>query len=122
MTAATISLFHPNDLLALAAATPVAEPLGEPVSQVRSVSIPGVGASQHGVWHCTPGIWRRQVVQAEFCHFLSGEAIFRPDKGEPVHITEGAAVYFPPKSSGTWEILRDSQKIFIVFEEAEAAR
>ncbi|WP_374593549.1 cupin domain-containing protein [Sphingosinicella sp.] len=122
MTVATISLFRPNDLLAPAAAIPVAEPLCEPVSQVRSVSIPGAGASQHGVWHCTPGIWRRQVVQAEFCHFLSGEAIFRPDKGEPVHITEGAAVYFPPKSSGTWEILRDSQKIFIVFEEAEAAR
>jgi uncharacterized protein len=122
MTAGTISLFRPNALLAPATAKPVPEPLGEPVSQVRSVSIPGAGSSQHGVWSCTPGIWRRQVVQAEFCHFLSGEAIFRPDKGDPVHINEGDAVYFPPESRGTWEILRDSQKVFIVFEETEATR
>ncbi|MBB4630902.1 cupin domain-containing protein [Sphingosinicella soli] len=122
MTAKAISLFRPDKLLAAAAIAPVARPLGKPVSQVQSASIPGAGESQHGVWHCTPGVWRRQVVRAEFCYFLSGEAIFRPDEGEPVPITAGAAVYFPPESSGTWEILSDSRKVFIVFEEAEATR
>lgn len=122
MTTGTISLFRPNELIAPATAIPVAEPLGEPVSHVRSVSIPGAGASQHGVWHCTPGIWRRQVVRSEFCYFLSGQAFFRPDNGDPVHINAGDAVYFPATSSGTWEILRDSQKVFIVFEETEATR
>ena len=61
-------------------------------------------------------------MQAEFCHFLSGEAIFRPDAGEPVHIKGGDTVYFPPRSGGIWEILSESEKVFIVFEEAEAAR
>lgn len=122
MSTKTISLFRPDALLAGAAPAPVAQPLGEPVSEVRSTSIPGVGGSQHGVWHCTPGLWRRQVMQAEFCYFLSGEAIFRPDDGEHIHITAGAAVYFPPESRGTWDILSDSRKVFIVFEEAEAAR
>lgn len=122
MTADAISLFRPQELLAAAALSPVAEPLGGPVSQVRSAAIPGVGASRHGVWHCTPGIWRRQVAQAEFCHFLSGEAIFRPDQGEAIHIAAGDAVYFPPRSSGTWEILSDSEKVFILFDEAGAGR
>jgi len=122
MTADAISIFRPHELIAIAALAPVAEPLGQPVSQVRSAAIPGAGASRHGVWHCTPGVWRRQVVQAEFCHFLSGEAIFRPDQGDPVHIAAGDAVYFPPRNSGIWEILSDSEKIFIVFDEAEAPR
>lgn len=122
MTADAISLFRPHELLAAGSIAPVAEPLGGPVSQVRSAAISGIGASSHGVWHCTPGVWRRQVVQAEFCYFLSGEAIFRPDGGEPLHISGGQAVYFPPESRGTWEILRESEKIFIVFDEVEAAR
>ncbi len=122
MSADAISLFRPYELLAAGAIVPVPVPLGEPVSQVRSASIAGEGASRHGVWHCTPGVWRRQVVQAEFCYFLSGEAIFRPDDGEPLHISGGQAAYFPAESKGTWEILRDSEKIFIVFDEAEPAR
>lgn len=122
MTADAISLFRSHELLAIGAIAPVAAPLGEPVSQVRSVAMPGVGASRHGVWHCTPGVWCRQVDEAEFCHFLAGEAIFRPDDGEPLHITGGDTVYFPPRTGGTWEILRDSEKIFIVFDEVGAAR
>ena len=121
MTADPISLFRPHELLAAGAIAPVPVPLGQPVSQVRSAAIPGVGASHHGVWHCTPGTWRRQVTQAEFCYFLSGEAIFRPDGGEPIHICGGQAAYFPPESLGTWEILRESEKIFIVFDEGTGA-
>lgn len=122
MTTDAISLFRPRELLAAAATVPVAEPLGRPVSQVRSAAIPGAGVSRHGVWHCTPGLWRRQIAQAEFCYFLSGEAIFRPDDGDPIHISGGQAAYFPSRSKGTWEILRDSEKIFVVFDEVEAAQ
>ncbi|PZQ24654.1 MAG: cupin [Sphingopyxis macrogoltabida] len=122
MTAEAISVFRPHELFAVAATAPVPEPLGEPVSQVRSAAIDGAGTSRHGVWRCSPGRWRRQVVQAEFCYFLSGEAIFRPDRGDPVHISGGEAAYFPPESRGTWEILRESEKIFIVFDEAVAGR
>lgn len=122
MTAAAISLFRPHELLAAGAIAPVPQPLGAPVSLVRSAAIAGAGESRHGVWHCTPGIWRRQVVQAEFCYFLSGEAIFRPDSGEPIYICGGQAAYFPPESKGVWEILCDSEKIFNVFDEAGAPR
>lgn len=122
MTAAAISLFRPYELLTAGAIAPVPQPLGAPVSLVRSAAIAGAGESRHGVWHCTPGTWRRQVVQAEFCYFLSGEAIFRPDGGEPIHICGGQAAYFPPESKGVWEILCDSEKIFIVFDEAGAPR
>ncbi len=119
---ARISLFRAHERLAGTVTVPVAVPLGEPVSQVRSAGTSGVGASQHGVWQCTPGVWRRQVMQAEFCHFLSGEAIFRPDDGEPVHIKGGDTVYFPARSGGIWEILSECEKVYIVFDEAEAAR
>jgi hypothetical protein len=39
-----------------------------------------------GVWECTPGRWRRQIVAQEFCHFIQGRCTFTPDDGETLHI------------------------------------
>ena len=86
---------------------------------VRSHSITSSSNSRTrvGVWTCTPGRWRRQVVQAEFCHFLEGECTFTPDGGEPVEVRSGDVLYFPPHSAGVWDIRSASHKIFIVFDE-----
>lgn len=123
MSVGRINVFAPEALLAQApAAAPVPEPLGEPVARVRSVAAPSAaGASRHGVWECSPGVWRRQIVQAEFCHFLEGTAIFRPDGGEPVRISAGETAFFPAGSLGVWEILTPCRKVFVVFAEAQAA-
>lgn len=101
-------------------AAAVPEPIGDPVSLVRSTSNPGV-TSRHGAWECSPGTWRRQVLQAEFCHFLEGEAIFTADTGESVHLQAGDSAYFPARSTGVWHVLKTSRKVFIVFDEPEVA-
>jgi uncharacterized cupin superfamily protein len=99
---------------------PVPVPLSTPISQVQSESLTSSFNSRTrvGVWECSPGRWRRQVQQAEFCHFLAGECTFFPDEGEPLEIAAGDVVYFPPKSGGTWEIRTASRKVFIVFDES----
>jgi len=104
-------------------AKPVPVPVGEVVSMVTSISRSSMArpANRLGVWECTPGIWRRQVVQAEFCHFLSGRAIFRPDDGDPITIGAGDVVHFPENSTGVWEIIETCRKVFFVFDE-DAAR
>lgn len=112
--------FRPEELakqLGDPVAVPV--PVGEPVSRVRSKSIlssshPGTRA---GLWECSPGRWRRQVKQAEFCHFLEGECTFTPDQGAPVQIKAGDVLFFPPNSMGVWDIRTPSRKIFVVFDE-----
>jgi len=101
-------------------AVPVPAPFGSPVSQVQSHSVTSSSSpkTRIGVWECSPGRWRRQVLQAEFCHFLAGECTFVPDEDlPPLRITAGDVVYFPPKTAGTWEIRSASRKIFIVFDE-----
>lgn len=112
--------FRPEDLAGGSGEpVPVPVPLGEPVSQVlsRSIASSSNPRTRVGVWECTPGRWRRQVMQAEFCHFLAGECTFTPDQGEPIEVRAGDVLYFPPQSTGVWDILSASRKIFIVFDE-----
>ncbi len=110
--------FQPANLLEnLPEPTPVKVPIGEPVAETRTTSFQGEAASRAGVWECSPGVWRRQILQAEFCTFLEGEAVFEPDEGEPVRIKAGDAVYFPANSGGIWRIEKTLRKVFIVFDE-----
>jgi uncharacterized protein len=41
------------------------------------------------VWECSPGVWRRQVLLAERCHFVSGHAFFTPEGGEQLELKSG---------------------------------
>ena len=53
--------------MTLPAVGPVAAPVGEPVSELKcyeAVSIPEKQV-EAGVWECSPGVWHRQVKQAE---------------------------------------------------------
>ncbi len=54
---------------------------------------------------------------AEFCHFLSGRAIFTPEEGEPVIFGAGDVAHFPENSRGVWEIVETSRKIFMLLDE-----
>lgn len=115
--------FRPEELASrFGEPVPVPVPLGTPVSEVQSRSIPSAfnPRTRAGVWSCTPGLWRRQVTQAEFCHFLEGECTFIPDTGDPIEIRAGDVLYFPPHSTGVWEIRSASRKIFLVFDEGAA--
>jgi uncharacterized cupin superfamily protein len=115
-------IFRLDDFTArLGPAQPVAVPLGDPVAAVRTCSIvnpdPALN-SKIGVWECSPGRWVRQVVQAEYCHFLSGSATFTPDDGgAPMTTGAGDVVYFPERSGGVWDIHVTSRKLYIVFDE-----
>lgn len=115
--------FHPDELARrFGDPVPVPAPLGTPVSEVRSQSIVSSSnpRTRAGVWTCTPGRWRRQVMQAEFCHFLEGDCTFTPDSGEPIEVRAGDVLFFPPSSGGVWDIRSASRKVFIVFDEGTA--
>lgn len=104
---------------AMPASAPVKAPLGDLVAQVASVGFPSQACptSKCGVWTCSPGVWRRQVTQAEFCVFLEGDCVFTPDGGAPLSIGAGEAVYFPADCAGVWDIRATARKLFVVFDE-----
>ena len=81
---------------------PVLQPLGEPVSRSgREVLQEGDGALEVGLWECTPGRWRRRVMEPEFRHFVASRCVFELDGGEPVAIAAGDSVSFPANSQRT---------------------
>jgi uncharacterized cupin superfamily protein len=104
---------------AIGAPVAVAAPLGEPVSLTRNVCVTDPAEPvQSGVWECTPGSWRRQVLRAEFSHFLAGACRFTPDQGEPVELRAGDSVYFPPGTAGTWTITETVRKVYLIVDPA----
>ena len=102
---------------------PVKEPEGERVGQVRGhehVSV--LGGVRVGVWECSPGRWRRQVMEHEFAHFVAGRARFIPDHGEPFDITSGDAVWFPANTTGMWDITDTLRKTYVIVASRGAIR
>ncbi|NBB04704.1 MULTISPECIES: cupin domain-containing protein [Pseudomonas] len=96
--------------------TPVAHPLGDAISQTRLALDEVVEDPRFslGIWTCTPGVWRRQVLQAEYSYFISGKGVFTPDEGEAIHFQAGDAVYFAPNTMGVWEIEETVTKHYFI--------
>jgi len=88
------------------------------MSRTKAVAAISVPNTAMGVWECSPGRFRKQVLQAEFCHILEGEGAFIPDEGEAVPIHPGAVVYFPPSCLGIWDIRSTIRMVFSVFDPA----
>lgn len=62
---------------------------------------------------CTPGCWRRQIVQQEFCHFIQGRCTFTPDD-ETLTIEAGDALMLPANSTGIWDIQETVRKTYVL--------
>jgi uncharacterized cupin superfamily protein len=96
---------------------PVSVPIGEPIAHLKCFEAVGLKDKQieAGVWECSPGIWRRQILQAELCHFVSGYAFFTPEGGDKFEIKAGDAVFFPPSSQGVWDVRETIRKSYVTF-------
>jgi uncharacterized protein len=97
---------------------PVSVPMGTPVAQLkwREAFKEQEKHVEAGVWECSPGVWKRQVLQAELCHFVSGHAFFTPDGEKTIEIKAGDAVFFPPNSRGTWDVRETIRKTYVTFD------
>lgn len=99
---------------------PVPLPVSEQVSHLRGrIFSENADGSEAGVWECTPGIWTRQVMDAELSTFLKGKAIFHPKQGEPIHIDGGDSLYFDANSKGTWEVIETVRKAYLTYKNDE---
>ncbi|PWB34918.1 cupin [Pseudomonas sp. SDI] len=109
-----ITQFKNTDSVALEHSNPVAVPLGEPLAIASVTSVERSDGVETGIWECTPGRWRRQIVQQEFCHFIKGRCTFTPDAGEPLSIEAGDALMLPANSTGIWDIQETVRKTYVL--------
>ena len=94
--------------------SPVAVPLGTPIAVASTLSVERSDGVETGIWECTPGRWRRQIVQQEFCHFIKGRCTFTPDGGETLYIEAGDALMLPANSTGIWDIGETVRKSYVL--------
>ncbi|SDO68048.1 cupin domain-containing protein [Pseudomonas jinjuensis] len=100
--------------LPLSAPSPVKEPIGTPVSATAIHAEESADGLLTGVWECSPGRWRRQVMEREFSHFIAGHCFFIPDDGDPIELRAGDAVLFPANCQGIWDIRESVRKSFVI--------
>lgn len=94
-------------------------PLSEPACRLmgKKMVVPLNNQPEIGIWECSPGRFRRQVISAETMHVLSGEAVFTPDGGASVALSQGDVYFFPADTRGEWEIRRTLRKIYVLFKQ-----
>lgn len=110
----SITQFKNTLNVSLQESAPVAVPLGTPVAITSTTSVERNDGVETGIWECTPGRWRRQIVAREFCHFIQGRCTFTPDNGDTLHIEAGDALMLPANSTGIWDVQETVRKTYVL--------
>ena len=73
------------------------------------------GGLYAGVWEATPGKWRIEYDEWEFCHILSGVSVISEDGGEHAGRSAPATVLSSsPASRERWEVLETTRKEYVI--------
>ena len=72
------------------------------------------GGLHAGVWESTPGKWRVEYDEWEFCHIVSGVSILTEDGGEARTLKAGDSFVIRPGFKGTWEVVETTRKHYVI--------
>jgi uncharacterized protein len=72
------------------------------------------GGLYAGVWEATPGKWRIEYTEWEFCHILSGVSVIEEEGGAAVTLKAGDSFVLRPGFRGTWEVLETTRKEYVI--------
>lgn len=72
------------------------------------------GGLYAGIWEATPGKWRIEYDEWEFCHILSGVSVITEDGGEARTVRAGDAFVLRPGFKGTWEVVETTRKEYVI--------
>ena len=67
-----------------------------------------------GVWEATPGKWRIEYDEWEFCHILSGVSVIAEDGGQARTVKAGDSFVLRPGFKGSWEVLETTRKEYVI--------
>lgn len=67
-----------------------------------------------GIWESTPGTWRVDYTEWEYCRILSGTSILTEDGQPPVTVRAGESFVLRPGFRGTWEVVETTRKDYVI--------
>lgn len=67
-----------------------------------------------GLWESTPGEWRVEYEEWEFCHVISGVMTLAEDGSEPKTFRAGDSFVVRPGFRGTWRVVETMRKHYVV--------
>ncbi|MEH6626897.1 MAG: cupin domain-containing protein [Motiliproteus sp.] len=68
-----------------------------------------------GVWESSPGKWQAVSDRNEFCYILEGRVVIADTRGGEKHFSAGDAFVIPKGFQGTWEVLENTRKYYVIF-------
>ncbi len=72
------------------------------------------GGLYAGIWESTPGKWRIEYDEWEFCHILSGVSVITEEGGEARIVQAGDSFLLRPGFKGSWEVLETTRKEYVI--------
>jgi uncharacterized protein len=72
------------------------------------------GGLYAGIWEATPGKWRIEYTEWEFCHILSGVSVIEEEGRAAVTVRAGDSFILRPGFRGTWEVLETTRKEYVI--------
>lgn len=67
-----------------------------------------------GIWESTPGTWRVEYEEWEYCHILSGHSILTEDGGAVHELRAGDSFLIRPGFRGTWQVVETTRKDYVI--------
>lgn len=67
-----------------------------------------------GLWESTPGRWRVDYSEWEYCRILSGLSILTEDGEAPVTLRAGDSIVIRPGFRGSWEVVETTRKDYVI--------
>ena len=73
------------------------------------------GALETGVWEATVATWEEtDYAVDEVCVMLAGRLRLTDADGQVHHLREGDAFHLPRGWAGTWEVVEDMRKFYVI--------
>ena len=72
------------------------------------------GGLYAGIWEATPGKWRIEYTEWEFCHILSGVSVITEEGGEARTLRADDSFVLRPGFKGSWEVLETTRKEYVI--------
>ena len=86
---------------------------GTPIHRTWNVE-EAEGGLYAGIWESTPGKWRIEYDEWEFCHILSGVSVIEEEGGASRTLRAGDSFVLRPGFKGTWEVIETTRKEYVI--------